>query len=544
MSNEELSKSLRTEIQTYLKNTVADLQQEIAEMQERVNAEIERHRGELEKSFQALLSKGSAAGIDDKFAHLIGEHLQMAFEDGSKEGGEAALAAAASAAAVNDPDASSGASAAAKSLDYTPARDAINDISFQASQADILKSLIKHASNFVPRGAFFIIKKDHLVGWRVFGNEVTGGDESVREVFLSLNSNNVLSESIRQNSVQHAAQGDYPEDAVYLQKLNFGQPEQMTAIPLVVRGRGVAVLYADAGENGSAVQVEALESLVRVAGLTVELLASRTSAPKQNLAGGSQPAAKPLAATPVESQTVESQTKDFSFSPAQPTATFAPSGKLGEIPKSSYDEDKNGGSSFYPEPVRETVDDSPGGSSNFSFDSSLNTNSQNQQFARPADNFSGSLSAPSAQQIQSEAAFSFDTTMPSYAAPQVSSVEPQLEAQIGTQPLPRRSGDRNSELPIDVPEDERRQHNDARRFARLLVSEIKLYNEQKVKEGRQAKDLYSRLREAVERSREMYDKRVAPPVAARFDYFHYELVNTLAEGDEGKLGDNYPGATV
>jgi hypothetical protein len=100
------------------------------------------------------------------------------------------------------------------------------------------------------------------------------------------------------------------------------------------------------------------------------------------------------------------------------------------------------------------------------------------------------------------------------------------------------------DLPIEVTEDERRLHNDARRFARLLVSEIKLYNEQKVKEGREAGDLYDRLREAIDRSREMYDKRVQPPVAAKFDYFHYELVNTLAEGDEFKLGTDYPGAAV
>ena len=100
------------------------------------------------------------------------------------------------------------------------------------------------------------------------------------------------------------------------------------------------------------------------------------------------------------------------------------------------------------------------------------------------------------------------------------------------------------DLPIEVGEDERRLHNDARRFARLLVSEIKLYNEPKVKEGRSKGDLYDRLREDIDRSRQMYDKRVAPPVAARHDYFHQELVNTLAEGDSGKLGSNYPGAVV
>jgi len=79
-------------------------------------------------------------------------------------------------------------------------------------------------------------------------------------------------------------------------------------------------------------------------------------------------------------------------------------------------------------------------------------------------------------------------------------------------------------------------HNDARRFARLLVSEIKLYNEQKVVEGRANRDLYDRLREDIDRSRQMYDKRVTPEVSTKVDYFYDELVNTLAEGDAAKLG--------
>ena len=100
-------------------------------------------------------------------------------------------------------------------------------------------------------------------------------------------------------------------------------------------------------------------------------------------------------------------------------------------------------------------------------------------------------------------------------------------------------------LPIAIDnEEERRQHNDARRFARLLVSEIKLYNEQKVTEGRAQNDLYARLREYIDRSRDMYDKRVKPEVAQKYDYFHHELVNALAEGDVAKLGNAYPGATV
>ena len=89
-------------------------------------------------------------------------------------------------------------------------------------------------------------------------------------------------------------------------------------------------------------------------------------------------------------------------------------------------------------------------------------------------------------------------------------------------------------------DDDERQHTDARRFARLLVSEIKLYNEQKVIDGRRNSDLYERLKEDIDRSRQMYDKRITGVVAGRFDYFYEELVNTLAEGDPSKLGANFP----
>jgi hypothetical protein len=92
--------------------------------------------------------------------------------------------------------------------------------------------------------------------------------------------------------------------------------------------------------------------------------------------------------------------------------------------------------------------------------------------------------------------------------------------------------------------EEEKMHSDARRFARLLVSEIKLYNEQQVSEGRQQNDLYDRLKDDIDRSRQMYDKRVAAQVADRFDYFYDELVNTLGEGEPGKLGPDCPGPTV
>ena len=84
--------------------------------------------------------------------------------------------------------------------------------------------------------------------------------------------------------------------------------------------------------------------------------------------------------------------------------------------------------------------------------------------------------------------------------------------------------------------EETKAHEDAKRFARLIVSEIKLYNEAKVTEGRKAKDLHSRLKEDIERGRQMYHDRISPGLRNNTNYFHDELVRLLAGGDPSALG--------
>ena len=76
----------------------------------------------------------------------------------------------------------------------------------------------------------------------------------------------------------------------------------------------------------------------------------------------------------------------------------------------------------------------------------------------------------------------------------------------------------------------------ARRYARLLVSEIKLYHESAVTAGRRDRNLLERLRTEIDRARRLYDERVPAPVLARTDYFDQELVRTLANGDASLLG--------
>jgi hypothetical protein len=84
--------------------------------------------------------------------------------------------------------------------------------------------------------------------------------------------------------------------------------------------------------------------------------------------------------------------------------------------------------------------------------------------------------------------------------------------------------------------EEQKAHDDAKRFARLVVSEIKLYNEAKVTEGRRNKDIYERLKEDIERGRHMYTERVNPAVRDTTNYFYDELVRILAGGDQSALG--------
>jgi chemotaxis protein histidine kinase CheA len=77
----------------------------------------------------------------------------------------------------------------------------------------------------------------------------------------------------------------------------------------------------------------------------------------------------------------------------------------------------------------------------------------------------------------------------------------------------------------------------ARRYARLLVSEIKLYNEGAVRIGRERRDLLVRLEAEIERARRLFDERVSASLEGRDTLFQQELAQTLADGDPALLGE-------
>lgn len=88
---------------------------------------------------------------------------------------------------------------------------------------------------------------------------------------------------------------------------------------------------------------------------------------------------------------------------------------------------------------------------------------------------------------------------------------------------------------VDGPDDDA-----ARRYAKLLVSEIKLYNEATVRAGREQRALRTLLRDEIEHAEKAYLDRIPESVAARRDYFETELVQTLGGGDPAALGPGGP----
>lgn len=601
VTSEELEVSLRTEFENYLNDTLAAVRRDVSEFQKNFETEFAKHKSQMDEALRVLSSRfESAPALDKGFAESVVEHLRLARDDGAQI----------TAAAFGEAEKLKGETEAAPAR-YDQIRDAIIDISSQTSQAAILKSLVDNAVNFAARGAFFIVKHDQFVGWKSFGEGSPENDERLLSVQVPMAADTLLARAANSLSTKEGAFGQLADDNLFLEPVGFGRPDRMYAIPLIARGRGVAVLYADFGTAGVSVNHDALETLVRVAGITVELRAAAQHPVVQP--EPQKPTAEPEAArveeAPATYQAPAYTMPEAAVSAEQPdipeaehfseaeqqfeapqyeTASEIPSVEYSAPETTGFDIAEPESADTYgevAEPVAAEVSDqiepavsdqyigdvvyedaqvSNVGSveaeapSSHGFEIERTADSAFDPYVEPQPNFEQVRTEASAEPIETVAEIRQEADFvpapePVFEAPAVAEEPAPAVNGYSTQPIGEsavqtagrsRFSERTIDLPIDVPEEERKLHNNARRFARLLVSEIKLYNEQKVIEGREAGDLYDRLREAIDRSREMYEKRVEPQVSMKFDYFHYELLNDLAAGEPAKLGSSYPGAVV
>ncbi len=313
--------------------------------------------------------------------------------------------------------------------------EAVSSIHAGSTQKEILRALLDAGSGYCSRIALFVVKAGAASGWQSRG---FGDDEAVKDFALDLTAGPVA--HTYQNRI--ATPGNITEMGAPFAE-HFGHPanEQVLVLPLALKDKVAALVYADGGEAGKLDQA-ALELLMIATGAWLEVTSLRKQV--QAREDGATVSHVPSAPAPV--QTVSS------FS--DPFASHAPK----HVPAKSAPE---------PETAAEVVE--------------------------VAAAHASAAAAPAA----------------------------------ATDPLAGLS-----------PEDAD-MHRKALRFARLLVDEIKLYNQAKVAEGRRHKDLYDRLKEDIDKSRGTFQKRYGNTAAASGDYFHHELLRSLAEDDISIMGSNF-----
>jgi hypothetical protein len=532
----EREMKLRQQMEELVRSRVSVLEQDISHLQREVN-----------ESFTRLLERTDAAALlpeaDPLVAQIVAQvtaEIDQATTSSVRLGADIALL-----------------------------RDSVAELDEQRNQAEVLNALVSRAANFAPRVVLFVVKGGNALAWAARGFDEGVGNNAIRGLSVSLQPDTALRAAISASQTCYGAADQQAENTLIFGRIGNAQPQRVLVVPLKVRGKAAAVFYADSSDRGEeSINVEAIELLVHTAGLVVELVSLRSrmgeaaqpatgrltppeAAPKPSapLAGG-QAQARPepapsvapnLAPVPPPVVTPPPQQGFFvqqNEAPA-PVAYQAP-----EPPPPAPPQPENQAAFWTPASTAPVDNHVP---------------QVEPQISQPiveapsafevAPAFPVVVETPPAAAPETNAPSSFEhqfvvtppqpvapVQTPQYFEPVVTAPPPAPPAPAVVAPVP-------PPKPA-VSEDEEKQHNDARRFARLLVSEIKLYNEQKVTEGRANKDLYDRLKDDIDRSRQMYEKRISQSVASKFDYFYDEMVNTLAEGDPAKLGSDYPGPSV
>lgn len=90
-----------------------------------------------------------------------------------------------------------------------------------------------------------------------------------------------------------------------------------------------------------------------------------------------------------------------------------------------------------------------------------------------------------------------------------------------------------------LPSDLQDLHRRANRVAKVAMQDIKLLRPKDVRLGRENKDLCNRLRSDLDKARKEYDRRFRAIQDHPVDYFQRWMVEILAGGDAGALGE-YP----
>src|SRR5580704_13137483 len=165
--------------------------------------------------------------------------------------------------------------AAAQSLsgghDSSALVQAVSGIHAGSTQKEILRALLEAGSGYCSRIALFVVKAGAASGWQSRG---FGDEEVVKDFPLDLNAGPVS--HTYQNRV--ATPGNIAEMGARFVE-HFGSPsnEQVLVLPLALKEKVAALVYADGGENGR-LDPSALELLVIATSAWLEVTSLRKQA--------------------------------------------------------------------------------------------------------------------------------------------------------------------------------------------------------------------------------------------------------------------------
>ncbi len=366
---------------------------------------------------------------------------------------------------------------------------AVRTVLEQKDQLSVLEALLEGALLFGDGAVLFVLKDVNLGGWRA-GGRIEGS--RAKSVHFPLSAKNTLARSLRDREAL-CVTGDYSDgDNVLFDKLGSGRPAGFVAVPLVIREKAQAVLFGAGFDDRNSLGQPELEAYRALAAAATSAIRNIQGRSRQE-SGEDRAALRPV--PPVPSPPAEP--------PARETRISSPADE-DRLPETSAP-------SPVPPPAAEPVAHVPPVT--------------RQPAPVPADAAPRTVAQSNKPRSQWFTPTSRSSTL---------GLRESGSRQRDGFGLLRPEADGGEDESLGPDEQELR--DDARRFARLLVSEIKLYNEAKVTEGRQERDLYHRLRSDIERSRQMYNERVPPSIAAKTNYFMDELVSILAEGDRSTLG--------
>jgi hypothetical protein len=359
---------------------------------------------------------------------------------------------------------------------------AVAEIQLGTSQREILRALLDTSACYASRVALFVVKGSHATGWQARG---FANCDAVRDFALDESAPAVV-RAIRERVMAAAPVPDL--DQRFLQQMGAPASGEARLLPLILKDKVAALVYADSGSTNDAaglLDVGSLELLVLSTGAWLEVNSLRKQAHKEPSVTGDSHGVAAAETQQMAVQAASAYSDPFaSHPPAHPGKAMAAAASAGAA------------SVAFPGAAAE------------------------------APTMAESSNEPAIAEAQSSA-----TEFQSTAV----EMEPPLAEPIGlaTTELPEPSAAPSiSTADQDI-------HRKAQRFARLLVDEIKLYNQAKVTEGRKSKDLYDRLKEVIEKSRGTYQKRYGSTVAASGNYFHHEIIRSLAEDDLSIMGANF-----